>query len=257
MKALIMLTVVALAITLVAIAAEPAAKDSRIFELRTYYAAPGKLNDLHARFRDHTMALFEKHGMVNIGYWVPLENTENKLIYLLAYPSREARARSWKEFGADPEWRETVKKSEANGRLVSKFESVFLTATEYSPEVKAMKSSEPRVFELRTYTTPPDRLGALNARFRDHTLKLFAKHGMTNIGYWTPMDKDKGADNTLIYLLAHKSQEAAKKSFDAFRQDPDWVAAKKASEDKAGGSLTVQDGVKSVFMSATDYSPMK
>src|SRR4029453_1499633 len=99
MKALIMLTVVALAITLVAIAAEPAAKDSRVFELRTYYAAPGKLNDLQARFRDHTMALFEKHGMVNIGYWVPLENAENKLIYLLAYPSREARAKSWKEFG--------------------------------------------------------------------------------------------------------------------------------------------------------------
>ena len=255
MKALIMLTVVALAITLVAIAAEPAAKDSRVFELRTYYAAPGKLNDLQARFRDHTMALFEKHGMVNIGYWVPLENAENKLIYLLAYPSREARAKSWKEFGADPEWREVVKKSEANGRLVSKVESVFLTATDYSPEVKATKGSEPRVFELRTYTTPPDRLDALNARFRDHTLKLFAKHGMTNIGYWTPMDK--GADNTLIYLLAHKSQEAAKKSFDAFRQDPDWIAARKASEDKAGGSLTVQDGVKSVFMSATDYSPMK
>jgi hypothetical protein len=195
--------------------------------------------------------------MVNIGYWVPVENTENKLIYLLAYPSREARAKSWKEFGADAEWREVVRKSEANGRLVSKLESVFLTATDYSPEVKATKSSEPRVFELRTYTTPPDRLGALNARFRDHTLKLFAKHGMTNVGYWTPIDKDKGADNTLIYLLAHKSQEAAKKSFDAFRQDPDWVAAKKASEDKTGGSLTVQDGVKSVFMSVTDYSPMK
>src|SRR4051812_34553601 len=81
-----------------------AEKDSRFFEMRTYYAAPGKLDDLQARFRDHTTRLFEKHGMVNVGYWVPLTNTENKLIYLLAYPSREAREKSWKEFSADPDW---------------------------------------------------------------------------------------------------------------------------------------------------------
>ena len=257
MKTLLLMTASTCALTLVAAPADQAAKDTRFFELRTYYAAPGKLDDLHARFRDHTMKLFEKHGMVNIGYWVPLDNTENKLVYLLAYPSREARAKSWKEFSADSEWREVAKKSEANGRLVSRVESVFLTPTDYSPEVKTVKSGEPRVFELRTYTTPPDRLEALNARFRDHTLKLFTKHGMTNIGYWTPTDKNKGADNTLIYMLAHKSQDAAKKSFDTFRQDPDWVAARKASEDKAGGSLTVADGVKSVFLTATDYSPMK
>ncbi len=61
----------------------------------------------------------------------------------------------------------------------------------------------------------------------------------------------------LIYILAHKSQDAAKASFDAFRKDPDWVSARKASEEKAGGALTVKDGVKSVFMKATDYSPMK
>ena len=74
------------------VAAEP---DTRCFEMRTYYAAPGKLDALNARFRDHTCKLFEKHGMVNIGYWVPMTNTENKLVYLLAYPNREAREKSW------------------------------------------------------------------------------------------------------------------------------------------------------------------
>ena len=86
---------------------------------------------------------------------------------------------------------------------------------------------------------------------------MFEKHGMINFGYWTPMDKDKGADNTLIYILAHKSKEAAGASFKAFGADPDWVAARKASEEKAGGPLTVPDGVKSVFMEPTDYSPTK
>jgi hypothetical protein len=80
---------------------------------------------------------------------------------------------------------------------------------------------------------------------------------MTNIGYWSPQDADKGADNKLIYILAHKSREAAKESFGAFGKDPDWQAARKASEEKAGGSLTVKGGVESVFMKATDYSPIK
>jgi hypothetical protein len=195
--------------------------------------------------------------MANVGYWTPLENPEGKLIYLLAYPSREARDQSWKAFMADPDWQAAMKASEADGKLVAKMESVFLSATDYSPEVKPVASAEPRVFELRTYTAAAGRLGALNARFRDHTLKLFARHGITNVGYWTPMKDQKGAEETLIYLLAHQSREAAAASFKAFGADADWVAARKASEEKAGGALTVPDGVKSQFLRATDYSPLK
>lgn len=236
-----------------------AEKDTRAYELRIYYAAPGKLDDLHARFRDHTMKIFERHGMVNIGYWVPQENPDNKLIYILAHKNREAARQSWSDFGKDPEWQVAQKASEKDGRLVTKVESTFLTATDYSPEIKPSAGIGPRTFELRTYKTPPGRLEALHARFRDHTLKLFSKHGMNNFGYWTPADKKGGADDTLIYLLAHRSKEAADASFKAFRDDPDWIAARKASEDKAGGSLTLPqpDGVKSVFMKPTDYSPAK
>jgi len=234
-----------------------AQKDTRCYELRVYYAAPGKLEELNTRFRDHTCKLFEKHGIVNLGYWTPIDNPENKLIYILAYPSREARETSWKKFMADPDWQSAYKASEVNGKLVTKVESTFLAATDYSPEIKPMAKGEPRVFELRTYNATPGKLDDLNSRFRDHTVKLFEQHGMTNFGYWTPMDKAQGADNTLIYILAHKSKEAAAASFKAFAQDPAWVAARKASEDKAGGSLTVKDGVKSVFMVATDYSPAK
>src|SRR5579872_6489246 len=100
MKKLILLLASAFILT-TTWAAEP---DTRCFEMRTYHAAPGKLDELHDRFRDHTMELFKKHGMVNIGYWVPVNNTNNLLIYIMAYPSREAREKSWKEFMADPDW---------------------------------------------------------------------------------------------------------------------------------------------------------
>lgn len=221
------------------------------------YSSPGKLDALHARFRDHTTKLFEKHGMTNIGYWVPLENPDNKLIYILAYPSREARDKSWKAFQADPEWQKARKESEANGSLLSKPpEAVFLSATDYSPPIKPSAAGD-RVFELRTYTATKGNLDLLNARFRDHTVKLFSKHGIKNIGYWGLLPDQPGADTTLIYILAHKNQDSAKVSFDAFRQDPAWLAARKASEEKGGGSLTEQDGVKSLFMKATDYSPIR
>lgn len=238
------------------------AADTRVFEMRTYYAAPGKLDALNARFRNHTVKLFEKHGMTNIGYWMPIENPEQKLIYVLAYPTREARDASWKAFAADPDWKKAQSESEKDGKLVAKVEQIFFTALEFSPEIKPSISTDGRIFELRTYTTPPGRLPNLHARFRDHTIALFKTHGMTNLFYWQLLpEQPKNAnllgtpDTTLIYLLAHASPEAAKASFGAFRADPDWLAARKASEEKAGGSLTVEkDGVKSLFMRATDYS---
>jgi hypothetical protein len=228
---------------------------ARCYELRTYYAPPDKLDDLHARFRDHTMKLFAKHGIQNVGYWPPLDNSESKLVFLLAYPSREARESSWKSFMADPDWKAVVQKSEANGKIVTKVEQIFLQTTDYSPALKTDNISKGGVFELRTYTTPPGLLPNLDARFREHTMDLFAKHGMKNWIYFHKTPDQPAADTTLIYFLAHKSQDAAKASFDEFRKDPDWVAAKGASE--ANGSLTVKDGVKSLFLVPTDYSPTK
>src|SRR5258707_10372907 len=109
-----------------------------------------------------------------------------------------------------------------------------------------------RVFELRTYHTLPGRLPALQARFRDHTVALFKRHGMTNIGYWTPQDAPV-AENTLIYIIAHESREAAKKNWDGFRADQEWQQVSKASE--ADGKIV--EKVESVYMDATDYSPIK
>jgi hypothetical protein len=113
------------------------AKDSRFFEMRTYHAAPGKLEALHARFRDFTNKLFVKHGMEMVGYWVPMNKEgqyENTLVYLLAFPSREARDKAWKDFTADLEWHAVKAETEKNGPLLAgKPESFFMTATDYSP----------------------------------------------------------------------------------------------------------------------------
>jgi len=215
---------------------------------------------LNARFRQVTCRLFEKHGMLNLGYWTPLDEKDGagtKLVYLLAHASPEAKDKSWKEFMADPDWQAAYKASEVNGKLVDKIEVQLLQATDYSPALQPVGGMSPRVFELRTYTAAPGRLAALNARFRDHTLSLFAKHGITNIGYWTPAPGEKGAEDTLVYFVAHASREAAAASFDKFRADPAWIEARKASEEKAGGPLTVTDGVKSVFLRPLDYSPMQ
>ena len=112
------------------------AKDSRCFELRTYYAAPGKLEALNARFRDHTCALFKKHGMEIVGFWMPTDKeqgAENKLVYLLAHKSRVAAKKSFADFGNDPEWKKARAESEKDGKLTEKVESVFMAATDYSP----------------------------------------------------------------------------------------------------------------------------
>ncbi len=110
-------------------------KDGKCYELRTYIAAPGKLEDLHKRFRDHTMKLFKKHGMEVVGFWGPTDKekgSENTLVYVLAFPSREARDKAWKAFGADPDWQKARAESEKNGKLTDKVDSIILSATDYS-----------------------------------------------------------------------------------------------------------------------------
>jgi hypothetical protein len=117
---------------------------------------------------------------------------------------------------------------------------------------KGGKKVETRVFEMRTYFAHPGKMEALHARFRDHTCRLLQKHGMTLVGFWVPADA-KEAQRKMVYLVAHASREAAEKSWQAFRDDPEWQKAKTASE--KGGPLV--ERLESVFLNPTDYSPLK
>jgi hypothetical protein len=113
------------------------------------------------------------------------------------------------------------------------------------------KMADPRVYELRTYTTLPGRLPALNKRFADHTIRLFARHGIKSVAYWSPTDEAR-KDNTLIYILLHDSQETADRNWKAFQADPEWIKAREASE--ADGKILAKAPDR-VFMRVTDYSP--
>lgn len=113
-----------------------------------------------------------------------------------------------------------------------------------------VKAQSNQVFELRTYTTHPGRLDALNARFRDHTTRIFEKHGMKNVGYWVPQDAKDHSDSTLIYIISHPSRDAAAKNWQAFRDDPEW--SRVAEESQRDGRIVAN--VESVFMDPTNYS---
>ncbi|MEW4456269.1 NIPSNAP family protein [Bremerella sp. JC817] len=225
--------------------------EDQLFELRTYVTNEGKLENLHTRFRDHTVGLFAKHGMKNLIYWVPVdgEGADNTLVYIISHEDKEAAQASWKGFREDAEWQKVAAESEKDGKILSaRPDAVYMTATDFSPQ-NFESAEEPRLFELRKYTTAEGRLPALLQRFRDGELKLFEKQGMTNIAYFVPVDMP----NTLIYVVAHKDADAMKKSWDGFRADEEWQQLwEKSTKD---GKIVIK--VESQVLRPVDYSPTK
>ena len=138
MRSVLFALLALLTVAATSVSAQDAALDPRaaLYELRVYHPHPGKLDALNARFREHTLKLFEKHGMRNVAYWIeqPSEQSpDGKVIYVLAFPSREAREASWKAFVTDPEWQAVQSASEADGKLVAKVDSTFMSLADYSP----------------------------------------------------------------------------------------------------------------------------
>jgi NIPSNAP len=123
--------------TLWAASQQDNANSSGVYELRVYHAAPGKLADLLKRFRQHTVEIFNRHGMKSVAYWTPLDEPDksNTLIYILYHPSREAAAANWKAFQDDPEWKRVHDQSEVNGKLVDKVDSTYMALTDFSPRL--------------------------------------------------------------------------------------------------------------------------
>ena len=231
----------------------PLSVSGDVYELRTYTANEGKLDNLNARFRDHTVKLFDKHGMESVGYWVPVQKpkSKNTLIYILKHKNRDTAKASWKAFITDPEWKKVAKQSQVDGQILAHApESVFMEATDYSPEFKTDTTDDNVVFELRIYRTHKNKLENLDTRFRDHTIRLFEKHGIKSVAYWHPVD---GADSkdALIYIIRHNSRDAAKASWQAFGSDPEWRSV--AKESQVGGEI-LRERPESTYMKSTDYS---
>jgi hypothetical protein len=165
----------------------------------------------------------------------------------------EAREKSWQAFIQDPVWKEVSQKSEENGKIIERIESVYLNMEpSLSKKINPSKQGNDPLFELRVYTCLPNRLPALVTRFKDHTRAMFKKHGMTNIAYFTTIEKDE-IQPKLVYWVAHQTAENAKKSWDGFRVDNQWITARDASE-KSG---KIVEKVESIYMKPTPFSPLK
>lgn len=257
------------------------ATDTHSYELRVYQPNPGKqaaTNVILAGFGNKYMS---KHHIQMVGAWVPIDKSDERIFVLVSHADKAAAMKNWEALAADEGFKSELAETAKDGKPVASISRFFLTTTDYSPAIKPTTPGQ-RIFELRTYITPAQRLSHLNSRFRDHTVKLFEKHGITNLAYFTlgadekttvgevmkaltakgkdQVDADKEAianPLTLVYFVAHASQESMAKSFGAFGKDEVWKKALSNSEKAAGGPLTAKNGVKSLLLTPTNYSPWK
>jgi hypothetical protein len=235
----------------------PRVDDGPVYELRIYAAAEDRLGHLVKRFREHTDRLFQKHKMESIGYWIPTDGTakeKRRFVYILKHPSRYAAYKNWNAFTHDPEWKRGVlEQPEFQRLLAERPTSIFMTANDYSAKAPTLSTKVGGIYELRTYTAAEKKLNALNARFANHTTRIFTKHGMNNVGYWTPYDRPE-LKNTLIYLIHHESREKADKNWQAFGQDPDWK--KVARDSQREGKLLIKKPER-LYLKPLDFSPLR
>lgn len=230
-----------------------------IYEWHTLAAAPGKLDALHSQLRERVLPALGDRGLRTVAVFTPAGDNPERLVHLVLAGSPEGAESAGADLLAGvAEWQSLLADVAGAPAIAAPRSTQRLRTTAWSPLPVAAQGTAARVFELRTYTSPDAaRRQALLQRFEQHTLKLFEKHGMTNVIYWTPAG-GPDAETKLVYLLAHESPASAKASFDGFRKDPDWIAAKTASETAAGGSLTTKEkGVVSEFLVPTDYSPLR
>jgi len=243
----------------------------KLYELRIYTTHPGKLPDLHKRFRDHTMRLFEKHGIENIIYWSVSEGArgedeaqDNMLVYVIAHKDEAAREASWQAFMNDPEWKDVAAKSEANGKILAKApRSILMKATSFSAQDAAPnKDSDaaPRLFELRQYNDGPDGVPSTVDRFASGEKEIFTKHGMETVKFWTATD-----NSAFIYLLAHKDRDSSRESWQGFFPDfrefmTEYRSRTQKQEGRGQGGQQGRrrgGGHEVRFLVPTDYSPRK
>ena len=241
-----------------------ATEPGKLYELRIYVTNPGKLEDLHNRFRNHTCKLFEKHGMENIIYWDVVEGdktdgerAKNMLVYFIAHKDEAAREASWKAFIADPEWQAAAKKSEENGKILAEAPiAILMRDVAFSPvdeEVNRDSDAEPRLFELRHYNDGPARVPFTVDRFGSGEVEIFQEAGMQTLKFWRTTD-----DKSFIYLLAHKDREASKQSWATFMKNfRGFMQKYNASGKTPPADAPAGSGMEIRFLKPTDYSPRK
>lgn len=229
--------------------AQGAADEGRCYELRTYTAADGELDNLNRRFRKYSRVVFSRYQMDPMGFWIPLDNPDNHFTYILAYEDCADRDPAWEQFQSDSLWKQVEKITTNDGDLVTNVDSRMMRTTDFSPRFGPSARENERVFELRTYTAAPGKRDDLLARFRNHTMELFERHGLENVVYWLPEDRD----DQLVYMLAFPSRFARNEAWREFVMDEEWQKAYEASRED--GPLV--KNIESILLRPTDYSPVR
>lgn len=215
-----------------------------IYELRLYETVPGKLPALNDRFAKHTVGFFKKYGVGMLGFWIDEIGSTNLLSYIVSFESSSEREAIWTAFRGDPDWLKVRAETEKDGPLLARVRNTIMRLTPYSPEPVINSNIQ----ELRVYQSMPGKLDALNARFANHTIPLFEKHGIENIGYWTD---DVGTSEQLIYMLGYPSLGDREKSWASFQADPEWQKVR--AETEKDGVLTAK--AVNTIIRPTPYSP--
>ena len=215
-----------------------------LYELRVYDARAGKLPALNDRFANHTTGFFKDHGIGIVGFWTDEIGRSNQLTYMLSFDSMADREQKWAAFTADKRWQEVRAETEKYGAFVAGIQNSFMRLTPYSPEPHMTTAIQ----ELRIYSPMTGKFPALHDRFANHTMKLFEKHGIENVGYWTA---DVGTSNKLTYMLGYDGLGDREKKWGAFSDDPEWHKARSASE--VDGPLNRRS--LNTILRRTSYSP--
>ena len=213
-----------------------------IYELRVYQAMPGRLPALNDLFADPNVGIFKKVGVGVLGFWTDEIGTAGQLTSILHFPSVADREASWNAHRSHPD--HVFARTEEGEPLVAQRHNTLMLLTAYSPEPKITSNIQ----ELRIYDAVPGKLPALHDRFANHTIRMFKKHGMDVVGFWTD---EVGTTNRLVYMLGYPSLADRERSWATFRTDPEWLKALVESE--ANGALTTKS--HSTILRPTPYSP--
>jgi hypothetical protein len=236
----------------------PPPEEAAVFyELRTYDVMPGKLPALLDRFGSFTTKKWPEYGIRLVGFWTPeVGVTNNQLVYMWAWESFEEREAKMGKWQSSPERAAKWAETERDGQLVKKVNNTLLEPYDFSPmeageTLPPSEGRAPYLFELRTYEAVPGRLGDLAARFRDHTVYYFKKHGYRQVAYWKTVIGP--SNQLLIYLLAWESFDERNACDEAFQKDPEKEKAFAAS--LANGPIL--ERATNMLLTPTSFSPMK
>ena len=216
-----------------------------LYESRVYTAVPGKLPALNDWYSNRAIGILNQHDIGIMGFWTDEIGASNQLTYILTFNNMADREKKWSAFAADETRLQAFAEAEVDGPLVAKVNTSFMHATPYSPEPQLSSN----VQEMRVYDAMPGMLPALHNRFSNHTMRLFERHGIENIAYWTEVVGR--THNRLVYMLGYPSLGDREKGWAAFQADPDWVSARTESE-KDGPLVRVS---RHSIMRLTPYSP--